>query len=276
MITSTANKRIKNVTLLLTKAKERKRQGLFVTEGRKMFLEAPEDWVREIYLSEEACLDEAAAAKLAALKERNGVLTENVRADIFCKMCDTKTPQGILCVLALPAYDRAELLSGHDRLANAAGSGKSAGLYLVLENIQDPGNLGTMFRAGEGAGITGIIMSADTVDVFNPKTVRATMGSIYRVPFFYADDLAAEVNAMKAAGVGTYAAHLKGSGDYDKEDYRKPCAFLIGNEGSGLSKELAELADACIKIPMLGKVESLNAAVAAALLLYETARQRRN
>ena len=145
----------------------------------------------------------------------------------------------------------------------------------MLEDIQDPGNLGTMIRAGEGAGIQGVIMSKGTVDVFNPKTIRATMGSIYRIPFYYAEDLHVCIEDMKRKGICVYAAHLKGEKSYDLADYTKPSAFLIGNEGNGLKDETAELATAYLKIPMLGQVESLNAAIAATLFAYEAARQRR-
>ena len=147
-------------------------------------------------------------------------------------------------------------------------------MLLVVEDLQDPGNLGTMFRTGEGAGITGVIMSSDTVDIFNPKVVRATMGSIYRVPFVYAGDLRNAVNDLHKNGIAVYAAHLEGETYYNRLSFREPTAFLIGNEGKGLRRDTAKLADSYVKIPMEGRVESLNAAVAAALLLYETHRQR--
>ena len=146
---------------------------------------------------------------------------------------------------------------------------------LIVESIQDPGNLGTMLRTGEGAGITGIIMNRTTVDLFNPKTIRSTMGSIYRVPCYIADDLAETIGELKRQKVGIYAAHLKGQRHYDEPSYCKGTAFLIGNEGNGLSDEIAGLADTYVRIPMEGSVESLNAAVSAALLMYETNRQRR-
>ena len=147
---------------------------------------------------------------------------------------------------------------------------------MVLENIQDPGNLGTILRTAEGAGVNGILMSRDTVDIFNPKTIRSTMGSVYRVPFLYVEDICETVRELKNKGISAYAAHLKGIGSYDEQDYTKGTAFLIGNEGNGLTDELADLADTYIRIPMYGKVESLNAAIASAVLMYEAQRQRRN
>ena len=147
---------------------------------------------------------------------------------------------------------------------------------MILENIQDPGNLGTIIRAGEGAGITGVVMSSDTADIYNPKVIRSTMGSVLRVPFVYASDLKEACEQMKKAGISLYAAHLKGMHNYDQEDYTKDTGFLIGNEAKGLTDEMAAVADTYIKIPMAGQVESLNAAVASSVLMFEAARQRRN
>ena len=162
----------------------------------------------------------------------------------------------------------------HYTLEQVVGGEKP--LVLVLENIQDPGNLGTILRTGEGAGVTGIVMSADTVDIYNPKTIRSTMGSVYRMPFCYAEDMDQVMRNLKQKGISVYAAHLKGSADYDAVDYRGSCGFLIGNEGSGLSERLAAQADGYIRIPMCGEVESLNAAVASAVLMYEAFRQRKS
>lgn len=146
---------------------------------------------------------------------------------------------------------------------------------MLLENLQDPGNLGTIVRAGEGAGITGVIMSRDTVDIYNPKVIRSTMGSLFRIPFLYAENLGETVRFLKKNHVKILAAHLEGAVVYDEEDCTGALGFLIGNEGNGLSEEIGALADARIKIPMAGQVESLNAAVAASVLMFETARQRR-
>lgn len=118
-------------------------------------------------------------------------------------------------------------------------------------------------------------MNRTTVDLFNPKTIRSTMGSIYRMPYLIADDLLAVTKELKSRGIALYAAHLKGTDAYDG-DYTAACGFLVGNEGNGLSEELCACADACVRIPMGGQVESLNAAVSAALLMYECCRQRRN
>jgi TrmH family RNA methyltransferase len=182
---------------------------------------------------------------------------------IFKEVSDTKTPQGILGIVEKSVYELEDMLNA----PNAC--------LLILEDIRDPGNLGTMIRTAEGAGITGIIFSSSTVDIYNPKVIRATMGSIYRVPFFQAEDFYEALITTKKHDITIYAAHLMGIPYDTKGSFRKGCAFLIGNEANGLTEQATKEADTLIKIPMAGKVESLNAAVAAAILMYEAARQRR-
>lgn len=257
MITSSSNRQIKNILLLQKKGKARREQGLFVVEGRKMFAEAPREWLSAVYVSEDFLAQPMAEQLLG------DVPYEVVSQGVFQSISDTQTPQGILCVVRQPSYEFSELLMGKEPH------------LLILESIQDPGNLGTMLRTGEGAGITGIIVNQTTADLFQPKTVRATMGSIYRVPYYVSDDLTETVRQLKREGIHVYAAHLKGKMQYDEPDYTTGTAFMIGNEGAGLSDELSALADDYIRIPMEGKVESLNAAVSSALLMYETNRQRR-
>ena len=262
MITSGSNAKVKQVVRWKDKAGERREAGIFLTEGFKLFQEAPADSIREVYLSEDAA--ERAAENPELWNKLQGIGWETVSGEVFQKMSDTRTPQGILCVVKRPVYTLDGLLA------------KSKPLFAVLDGIQDPGNLGTIVRTGEGAGVTGVIMGSGTVDIFNPKTIRATMGSVFRVPFVYVDDLEEAVLQMKQKSIRIFAAHLSGETYYDSFSYKEGTAFLIGNEGKGLSAGLTELADDLLRIPMEGKVESLNAAVAAALLLYEAHRQRRH
>lgn len=260
MITSTANARVKQVVQWQTKAKERRKDGIFLAEGIKMFEEAPEERILEVYLS--ADVESKLRERTHIFEKLQRLGYEVVSDEVFAKMSDTQTPQGILTVLRRMEYDLEKLLE------------QPKPLFVLLENLQDPGNLGTIVRTGEGAGITGVIMSDRTVDIYNPKTIRATMGSIYRVPFLYVNDLGEVMRKLHQKGIHTYAAHLQGSNYYDSFSMQEPTAFLIGNEGNGLSKELADMAQSYLKIPMEGQVESLNAAVAAALLMYEAHRQR--
>ena len=266
MITSTSNQQMKDLAALLKKSKERKVNKVFVVEGTKMVAEAPKNWLRKVYVSEtyeKNSQNEAVLRVFSKDAATYGYVMETVSDSVFKSVSDTQTPQGIMAVVSMPEYSFEQLIDG-DKTH-----------LLILESIQDPGNLGTMIRTGEGAGITGVIMNKTTVDLFNPKTIRSTMGSIYRMPYYVTEDLSATLEALKEQGVALYAAHLKGEHSYDEEDYTKACGFLIGNEGNGLSDEIADQADTYIKIPMEGQVESLNAAISATLLMYEANRQRR-
>lgn len=259
MITSISNAQVKQVCAYVQKAKERRKDRIFVVEGPKMFEEAPAGRIYKVYATQSFCDKHTTDGMGAKLKETG---FEVVSDEVLAKMSDTKTPQGILCLVKWPEYSLEDLLL------------RKKGVFVVLEDLQDPGNLGTIIRTGEGAGIAGVIMSGNTVDIFNPKTIRATMGSIYRVPFVYVQDMAQAIKRLKRADIAVYAAHLKGEQYYDAFDYTKGCAFLIGNEGNGLKEETALLADTYVKIPMAGQVESLNAAIATTLFMYEAARQR--
>ena len=208
-----------------------------------MFVEIPAEDLVSVYVSE------------TFLKENGELVKEKkyqiVSDQVFKKISDTVTPQGI------------------DYIIEKRNKEKSC--IVVLDRLQDPGNMGTIVRTGEAAGISGIIMSKDSADIYNPKVIRSTMGSIFRVPFAIVDDLAAAVDTLKDNGITTYAAHLKGE-LYNSGSLTKDCALLIGNEARGLSEEISAKADKLIKIPMHGKVESLNAAIATAILMYEAAR----
>ena len=260
MISSLSNPKVKQIVQWQTSAARRREEGGFLVEGFKMFEEAPLEAVREIYATAQALEKIGQSPVLREKLER--ICHEEVTGEVLRKMSDTQTPQGILCVVERPAYELGHLLEAPDPL------------FVVLEDLQDPGNLGTIIRTAEGAGVTGVLMSERTVDIYNPKTIRATMGSIYRVRFVHVEDLPGAVKRMQEKGITVYAAHLAGETYYDSFDFRKGTAFLIGNEGRGLSRELTDCADSLLKIPMEGKVESLNAAVSAALLIYEAHRQR--
>ena len=203
---------------------------------------------------------------------------------VFSYVSDTKNPQGILAIVKRLEYTMEDVLGKNASKCEEKSGEKEKNPenhqirvphVIVLDNLQDPGNLGTIFRTAEAAGATGILLSSDSVDVYNPKVIRSTMGSVFRVPFFYTDDLEQTVLDLKARGIRVFAAHLAGKNNYEQEDYTGNTAFLIGNEGNGLTEKLSDMADTWVKIPMEGKVESLNAAIAASILMFETARQRR-
>lgn len=284
MISSTANSQVKQVAALGKKARYRKETGLFVVEGPKMFEELPLKRIECVYVTENFLKAQGQRAAGAARNTSNkqgapssgasGMILEKLKRvpkvetvtdEVLKAMSDTQTPQGILALARQYQYSLQDVLDV---------PGKAH--LMILETLQDPGNLGTILRAGEGAGITGVIMNEDTADIYNPKVIRSTMGSVFRVPFVYVPDLKGTLEELKKSGIRLYAAHLKGVSSYDMEDYTQDVGFLIGNEAKGLSDEIADMADAYVKIPMAGKVESLNAAIASSILMYETARQRRN
>lgn len=270
MITSATNGRIKWVVSLMEKARMRRKEHKYVIEGVRMFLEAPADAITEVYVSEtflkragvkgsqeEACMQRVKMPHAEVL---------DVSDDVFRKLSDTVNPQGILAVMRMTETVPEQMLAG-----------KRAPLFMILENLQDPGNLGTVLRTAEGAGCDGIILSRDCVDLYNPKVIRSTMGAIFRVPFFYTDNLTETMGKLKEKGVCIYAAALEErAAAYDTYSYKEATAFLVGNEGNGLTQEAIDAAGKTCYIPMEGKVESLNASVAAAILMYEAYRQRRS
>lgn len=257
MITSTSNPQVKRLLQLQKKSKAREEENVFVVEGIRMFSEVPVERVEKVYISETLYNKEKHDLNLGKFSVE--ILTDNV----FSHVSDTKTPQGILCVVKQKKQELQTLLN----LENPH--------FMVLDNLQDPGNLGTIVRTAEGAGVDAVFMSKDCVDIYNPKTIRSTMGSIYRMPFLYVEDVLEFMELLKKNGITTYAAHLEGKHTYDEEDYKSGTAILIGNEGNGLRPEISGKADVWVRIPMAGKVESLNAAIAASILMFEVSRQRR-
>ena len=254
IITSTSNEKIKRVTMLVNNAKARRKEGLFAVEGLRIASEIPEGVLEECYVSEGFAAEHE-------ISEVFGYETDTVvvSSAVFKKMSDTQNPQGILCVCRKNEETADDFLAGRR-------TGELR--LLILEGIQDPGNLGTMIRTAEGAGFDAIIADENTVDVYNPKVTRSTMGSLFRMPVIYTQDLPAFIDDIKQSSVTVYAAHLDGKKSYREVRYGSRIAFLIGNEGAGLSDEITKKADELVRIPMQGKLESLNAAVAAALLMY--------
>ena len=261
MIESNANGQYKKLQKWMKQSRARRQEGVFVVEGWKMVKEALErNLVLHLYSAEkeqEHCREELNRFS------RGHVPVDLMRDNLFSQLSDTVSPQGILGVVRMPVYEREEIVNQPDAK------------LLCLENIQDPGNLGTMFRTAEGAGMTGVVLTKGCVDLFNPKVVRSTMGSLFRVPFYVCQDMEEEMKFMQKKGFCFYAAHLQGTKDFTKESYEGSIGILIGNEANGLSEAVSGLADCKVKIPMEGELESLNAAVSAALFMYEVRRKRR-
>lgn len=245
MITSRSNAKIKEIKKLAASARERREKGLFIIEGSRLVSEAPAELIEQIYVSQDAGEDikqEFASVRVAEL----------MSGEVFSGISETVSPQGVLALVRQPVHEIGELVK--------------KGFIVILDDIRDPGNLGTIIRTAEAAGAA-VLMSPGCADVFNPKVVRSTMGSIFRVPFICAE-LTGTVMFLKQCGFGIYAAALEGGADYRTVQYKDKAAFIIGNEANGISQPLLSIADTRIFIPMEGEVESLNAAVSAAVLMF--------
>lgn len=271
MITSLNNAKVKHLVELQQKKKIRYKEELFIVEGLRIFEEVPDNLIKEVYVEEGtyAEIEKEGRAPSSHLKKtfdkitvlkKKGVYVEELSHEVFKKASDTDTPQGVIAVVNMPKWTTGDVVSNVPKGAR--------GNILLLEDIQDPGNLGTMVRTAEAAGMSGIILSESSVDIFNPKTVRSTMGTIFRVPIVYTKDFLSTIDLIKRSNIKVYATSLNAKCDYDKIKYEGRSGILIGNEGNGLSDEAIKKADIGVIIPMCGKVESLNASVAAALMMY--------
>lgn len=250
IIESNQNKIIKEVNSLKAK-KERDKTGLFILEGKRLVEEIPNCWEIKYLLKAESYSDEINFENVYTVKD-----------SLFEKISETVNPQGILAVCHIKEFD----------VTNVDYS--NSPFFVVLENVTDPGNMGTLIRTADAAGADGIFLSKGCVDIYNPKVIRATMGSIFHLPIYRNLNLMNLMEDFKNNNVKTLAAHLKGTSTPYKVDMTTACAVIIGNEANGLSDEISEMASDLVKIPMPGKAESMNAGIAGGILIYEAVRQR--
>ena len=250
LITSKDNEIVKHIRKLRDK-KSRSEFGEFIIEGIKMIEEAVREKakIKMVIVCEE--LNQSPIQKEILYKIAKEKIVY-VNDKVFKSLTDVTTPQGILAVIE--KQDKTEIDFSKD-------------LYLVLDNIQDPGNMGTILRTADSIALTQIIVPKQNADCYSPKVVRSTMGAIFRVNVIEVEDLAKTIKEMKKHKISIYATSLETNESIYDVEYKK-CAIVIGNEGNGVSKEILELADKKIKIPMPGKTESLNAGVATGIILY--------
>ena len=249
MISSKNNGKIKSVRKILTSARERRSSGTFAVEGIRIVKEAPPETVEQLFISESLF-----SAGTFPVDQYNNV--EIISDEVYRSLSDTVTPQGVLAIVRQPSY--ALDLSLYEEGCR----------MVILDGIQDPGNLGTIIRTSEAAGVDMVIMSEDCADIYNPKVIRSTMGSIFRVPFIV-DDLVSVLEDLKAGGVAVYGAALEDAENLQDVSFEAKSAIVIGNEGNGISKGVLNSVNRKVRIPMEGQVESLNAAVSTALILYK-------
>lgn len=225
--------------------KARRETGLFLVEGRKMVAEA----LASNFPVETVLCDVEQAAQYAALLERQDAVL--LPAHVLAAVCDTKTPQGIAAVVRMGAVPR-------------------TGRRLVaLDGVQDPGNVGTILRTADCAGMEGLILSEQCADVFSPKVLRATMGSVFRMPVEITGDLPGRLRALRENGYSVLSSQLDGAPFYQRQGVGQRFVLVIGNEGNGVSPQVQQEATHRLRLPMRGGAESLNAAVAAGIMMYE-------
>jgi TrmH family RNA methyltransferase len=261
LISSRANPRVKQLRAAFA-GQARLPGGLVSIEGEHLLFEAKRSGLafKTIFLSERTSPPEWLPRSVELI-----ILAD----EVFASVVDTQSPQGIAALLVPPTWQIESAFPAKPQHA-------SAPLLLIAAGLQDPGNLGTLIRSAEAFAASAVLTTPGTVSPWNQKALRASAGSVFRIPVIAStlDDVA----ALKSHGLHLYAAappaHNSNSLSFTQADLTQPCALLIGNEGAGLSEELLQLADARLTIPTPGPVESLNAAIAGSLLLYEASRQR--
>lgn len=262
MITSESNPLIKKVKKLHSRA-GRQKYGQYFVEGIRAVEQVLENGgpIEEVLYCEEVYRLQGGEALVNKLKE-SGIKTYQVSSHLFEKITDTAAPQYVLAVLAKEGYQLEQILENKDLL------------LVIVDGIQDPGNLGTIIRTADAAGAHGIILTKGTVDPYNPKSVRSTMGSIFSLPIIQAENAIELFKKLKASGIKLIGGSLQASTPYFKVDYRGKVALVIGSEAKGISEEVSRHIDLMVTIPMRGKVESLNAGIACGIILYKVVEQR--
>jgi TrmH family RNA methyltransferase len=251
VLTSRTNPRVKQLRAAFAN-QPRLASGLIAIEGRHLLEEAltTNQAIKTIFLSERTAMPDNLPREIEILR---------LAPDVFQSCTDTQTPQGIAALLVPPTGAVERMFLG-------------VPLILIAVGLQDPGNLGTLIRSALAFGATGVLATAGTVSAWNGKTIRASAGAVFRIPLAAADD---EMMAMLQQNSVAILASVKDRGTpVSAVDLSRPCALLIGNEGAGLTPEWLARAGERVTIPTPGAVESLNAAIAGSLLLYEAARQR--
>lgn len=256
LITSSQNKIVKKISAL-TRKKERNETKLFIAEGERIVKEIPPQW--------QVCCYAVSQSYSKGIEKADFFKTDKIYIisdDIFAKISDTVTPQGIIALCRQKTFDISDVLN------------KENPFIVLLENISDPGNAGTIIRTADAAGADSVILTHGCVDLYNPKLIRSTMGSVFHLPIITEVSSREIMTVFKKKGIKTFASHLKAHCSVYEADLSGAAAVLIGNEANGLTPEITELADCLVKIPMPGLAESMNASAAAAVLIYEGLRQR--
>lgn len=262
-ITSKDNNAIKNLHSLV-EPKNRKKEKAFLIEGVKMVEEALRDDLGVRMVVAAPSLVQHHGKGVLNLADRRGVDVLWISEKLMDAVSGTKTPQPVMAVVSMKEFSGEALLA------------QEARLIVVVHLLQDPGNLGTIIRTAEAVGASGIAVTSNTVDPYNAKAVRASMGSILRLPIAHIHDLPGFIRICKQRGFQTAATVLSGEKTHFDADLAKPTVVILGQEGAGLQRDIVSDIDLNIRIPMAESIDSLNVATAAAVILYEALRQRMN
>ncbi|WP_029077001.1 TrmH family RNA methyltransferase [Kaistia adipata] len=260
-ITSLTNPTIKDIRALAL-PKHRKESGLFVTEGMKLVADAvEEDWPIKILVYGAKVADHPVVRRVAQVAHARGGDVLEVSEAVLAKITRRENPQMVVGVFEQRLTPKSEIRPG------------PAGVWVALEGIKDPGNLGTIIRTADAVGAEGVILVGDTVDPFGVEAVRATMGSIFHMKLARMN--VAEFKEWRKGWPGiVVGTHLSGKSDYRTIDYDRPVMLFMGNEQSGLPADLAATCDELVKIPQAGRADSLNLAIATGVMLYEIRRDK--
>jgi len=256
MITAKDNEKVKYTKSLL-KTKNRTKESKFIIEGYRILtlaIECNAD-IEYVFINEDFENKEEHINFLEILKEKN-MKTYKTTNKIFDDLVDTETTQGILGVVRFKKKNIEESLDDDSRFV------------LILDRIQDPGNMGTIIRTADAAGIDAIIALKGCVDIYNPKVIRSTMGSIFDMNVIHATQDEA-LRLLKLNDFDIVSSYLDTNNFYNSVEYNYKTALVIGNEANGINEELVSKSDVLVKIPIYGKAESLNAAISSAILMYE-------
>jgi TrmH family RNA methyltransferase len=239
------------------------RDGIVLIEGPKLLEEAALSGVEILEVAASPRVEKSAGGqRLMRTLSASGAAIRWLHEDVLAWLSDVEMSQGVLALARRPRFPEADLFRGTPLVVVAAG-------------IQNPGNLGALLRTAEAAGATGAVLTEGTADPFSWKALRGSMGSAFRLPHLAGLPLATALRLIEARGVQVVAADPEASLPYHESDLRQPVAFLFGNEGAGLPDVVVRAAGVRLRIPMAAPVESLNVGVAAGVLLFEAARQRR-
>ncbi|WP_324824646.1 RNA methyltransferase [Sinanaerobacter sp. ZZT-01] len=263
-----ANNAIFKTALGLQKKKQRESLSQYMIEGPNLIREALENRAELLRIFVRIDEEKRSPELEGLLNEiqRQGIDIYFLSRKLFEKLGETITPQGILGVVKKPNYTEEDFF--HPLSCQANGN------MLVLDRLQDPGNLGTILRTADAAGFQGVILCKGTGDVFAPKVVRSAAGALFRLPLFFTNSAEETISYLHKYEKRILAATMQNSQVYYKVNLCGNIGLIIGNEGNGICQELIDAADETICIPMMKSTESLNAAVAAGILIYETVRQR--